>query len=147
MLQDPVKVRRRSVYAAILMVGVHAIASDGLDDRIPGLAYAVTWLAAPLLALTYGYGSAFFVQHGVGVRKSMVQLIAGSLVLVATCVALAAIADSGYATSGRIIVAVLNGGLFGAAIMALGAGVALGLGRGPDYVGKRVQSLDDDDVW
>lgn len=147
LIRDPVKVRERVVYLALIMTVVHTAAADGLGGRVPGLIYALTWLVAPVLALGYGYGAAFFIQYGAGVRKALIQLIVGIIALLAICVVLAVLTDSGDSVAERIIVAGLNGGLYGAVILTLGAAVALGLGRGTEYIGKRLQSLDDDDLW
>jgi hypothetical protein len=146
LFHDPVRLRRWSRWAALLLVIVAALASDGLGGAIPGLVFPLAWLCLPFVALGIGFGDAFFIRHGIGIRLEALMLIGGVLVAIGTCVLISTAGGGGAGgTLGRLVDAVLYGLLYGGLLSLLAALVGFGFGRGLDYAGRRIESLSDED--
>lgn len=143
LLGDPVRVRRPASVAGLILAALSGASYLLLGAGWLALLYGLTWLALPFAAGVLGYGKAFFVQHGVGARRALVETILGLLGAILSCVLLALFdADDGWLE--RLSVAGLAALLYLAAFRGLAGGVALALGRGLDYAGQRILELDDE---
>src|SRR5690606_565633 len=143
LLGDPVRVRRPASLAGFALAVVSGASYQLLGDGGPALLYGLTWLAMPVEAGVLGYGQAFFVGRGVGVRRALLEVILGLLGALLACVVLSVV-DAGDGLASKLVVAGLAGLLYLAVYRGLAGGVALGLGRGLDYAGRRIQELDDE---
>ena len=143
LLSDPPRLRRAGRLLGDCGALLSGLAYLTLGSGLSALAYGLTWLALPVVAGLAGYGDAFFVQHGVGIRRAVLELIVGVLGLLVACVVLSLVdADGGIVE--QIAAVALAAALYFAAFRGLAAGVALGLGRGLDYAGRRIDELDDE---
>jgi peptidoglycan/LPS O-acetylase OafA/YrhL len=144
LLGDPVRVRGPAGLIGLCLAAVSGVSYLVLDAGWLALLYGFTWLALPLVAGVLGYGIAFFVQHGLGARRALLEVILGLLVAIVSCAVLSTIDRDAFSPWGSALAASLAGLLYLALFRALANGIALALGRGLDYAGKRIQQLDDD---
>lgn len=144
LLRDPVKLRKRARIAGVVLVLAAAVASDGLSGTVPGIALPLLWLALPPVALAIGYGDAFFIEHGVGVRRSVLTIVLGALLSLAACVILSTAAMAEGGALARFLAAGLYSLLYAGILALLSSLVGLGIGRGLGYAGRRIQQLDDE---
>jgi hypothetical protein len=144
LLGDPVRVRGPARLIGLGLAAVSGASYLVLNAGWLALIYGFTWLALPLVAGILGYGIAFFVQHGVGARRALLEVILGLLVAIVSCAALSTIDRDASSLRGSALAAILAGLLYLALFGALANGIALALGRGLDYAGSRIQQLDDE---
>lgn len=146
LVQDPVRLRRWSRRLALVLTVVVGLASDGLGGAVPGLVFPLAWLALPFVALGIGYGDAFFIRHGRGVRLEVFMLIGGTLVAISTCVLISPVGgETADDAAGRVVEAVLYGLLYAGLLALVAALVGFGLGRGLDYASRRIESMSEED--
>jgi hypothetical protein len=143
LLSDPPRLRRLARRAGAALAPVSGLSYLALGDGLLALVYGLTWLALPVVAGLAGCGGAFFVQHGVGVRRMSLELAAGVLGLLGACVSLSTIAGDG-GVARQLLAVALASALYFAVFLGLAAAVALALGRGLDYAGRRIDELDDE---
>lgn len=146
LFQDPVRLRRWSRRLALVLTIVVALASDGLGGAIPGLVFPLAWLLLPFVAFGIGYGDAFFIRHGRGVRLEIFMLIGGALAAISTCVLIST--AGGEAAGGgarRVLEAVMYGLLYAGLLALVAALVGFGFGRGVDYASRRIESMSEED--
>jgi hypothetical protein len=140
-LTDPVRARRPANVVGLVLAFASGLSLAFLDGGSRALVLAVAWLLLIPTALVLGWAAAFFIEHGVGVRRAVAELCAGSLAGIGSCALLSVQPDDVVTT---IVVALAGIILYGSVFRALAAGVALGLGRGGQYLARRIQSVDDD---
>lgn len=141
-LTDPVNVRRPAEVAGLVLSVASGIGFAALEGGAQALVLGACWLAMVPAALLYGWGLSFFIEHGRGLRRAILELIGGGLMALVSCGVLA------YAGGGgalETIIGLVSGTLLYLAIFrTLGSGVGLGLGRGAGYLGHRIQQMDDE---
>jgi hypothetical protein len=130
--------------------------ATGLIAVIGGLGYAagahtwarwtaaLTWVALPFLALAIALGEAFFVRHGRGGRRLASTALAGGLVALGACGALAISGEIADKLSPNVVQASLYALLFAALVGLISAVLALGIGRGEGYLSRKIQAVDDE---
>ncbi len=142
-LRDPVRLRRRSWLAALVVSlgGGLAGSSWAAVEPFAGLLMVFVWLLVPVVAAGIGIGDAFFLRHGIGQRRVTLTLLLSTLVALVSCVALAAVSG---AESEQVL---LSGALYAlltlAVISWLGAAIGLGAGRSGGYLSRKIQDVDD----
>lgn len=142
--RDPVRLRRRACWATLGLGLVAALAGAELAGGASTLLYGLCWLAALPLALAIGYGDAFFLSYGRGLRRVVLVLVAGIVGLTGSCVVLSTALEAPDSLVGRMLAGLLNAVLLLSVLYALAALLALGLSRGLDYAGRRISQLDDE---
>ena len=146
LFQDPVRLRRWGRRLALVLTVVVALASDGLGGAVPGLVFPLAWLALPFVAFGIGYGDAFFIRHGRGVRLEVFMLIGGALAAISTCVLISTPgSDASGGAARRVLEAALYGLLYAGLLALVAALVGFGLGRGLDYASRRIESMSEED--
>lgn len=140
-LSDPVRARRPANIIGLSLAIVSAVSLAFFDGGVQALALGISWLLLIPTALLLGWATAFFVEHGVGVRRAVAELCVGVLAALGACVTLS-VRDGGGA--GTIVTLLAGFVLYGAVFRALASGLALGIGRGGQYLGQRIQHVDDD---
>jgi hypothetical protein len=142
--RDPVRLRGRARWSTLALSVIAALASDGLGGWLPGLLYPLCWLVAVPLAFAIGFGDAFFLSHGRGLRRVLLTLPVGAVVSLTSCALLSTTLQMLEGGFGRIIDAALYGALLLAVIFLLAALVALALSRGSQYAARQIARLDDE---
>lgn len=141
---DPIQLRRWS-WLALLFVVVLVIASQLLSGTTGGMLTALTWICAPFLAFGIGVGDAFFVQHGRGTRRILLSILGSVFTVLASCVILAGISGSSTSWTRDLCVATLYVLLYAGIVTGLAGLIALGIGRGEDYVSRRIDRMSRED--
>lgn len=142
-LRDPVRLRRRSWLAALLVSVGGGVAGSGWSavESFAGALMALVWLLVPAVAAGIGIGDAFFLRHGIGQRRVTLTLTVSTLVAVLSCVVLAAV--SGSEDPQELLSGALYLLLTLAVISCLGAVIGLGVGRSAGYLSRRIGDVDD----
>lgn len=143
LLQDPVKLRRRSRIAALGVALLSGIAGSGVlaSGPLSSALTALAWLLVPVVAAGIGAGDAFFLRHGVGDRRVAWTLLLGFVVALTSCVVLAVIntSDTGRSVLAGALYFLLVIGIIG----VLSAGIAIAVGKAGGYLSRRIQDVDD----
>lgn len=137
LVANPRRLRRAGrggTLAVSLVVGV----SQSLDGAGASLVVALSWVLLPLIALALGFGDGFFVGHGVGRRRVLLMAAGGALAALVACGVLASITTASQNTGSRVLQGVLHAMLYGAVATAAGAWIALLVGRGSDYLARKI---------
>jgi hypothetical protein len=140
LLRDPVRVRKPANLTGLILAALSSLSFVFLDDGAQELALGICWLMMFPVALLHGWATAFFLEHGIGVRRAAAELVVGTLIALTAC---ALLTFRGEGTSGLVVELASSLALYAAVFRALSAGVGLGVGRGAGYLGKRVQDVDD----
>jgi hypothetical protein len=142
--RDPVRLRRRARWASLGLGLVAALAGAELVGGASTLLYGLCWLMAMPLALAIGYGDAFFLGYGRGLRRVLLTLVGSVVGSIASCVVLSTTLESPETVLGRVLAGALYAGLLLCVLYTLAALLALGLSRGLDYAGRQIAQLDDE---
>jgi hypothetical protein len=143
-LGDPVRVRRPAALAGYGLAALSGATFYLIGSGWPALCYGLTWLAMPFVAGVLGYAMAFFIGHGRGVRRAVVEMVLGALAALLSCIILSLMDTDPDRVLYRVLAAVVAAALLLAVLRGLAAGLGLALGRGLDYAGRRIQELDDE---
>lgn len=143
LLRDPVKLRRRSRVAAVVLAGLSGLAGSGwlLSSVLSDTLTAIVWLLVPAVAAGIGIGDAFFLRHGIGGRRIALTAIAGVLAATLSCAILASISTS--EDGAALVRGLLYGLLVVGMIATLAAFIAMAAGKSERYLSKRIQNVDD----
>lgn len=141
---DPIRLRRWS-WIALLCLVLLVIAGRLLSGTIGGLLTALTWICASIVALGIGVGDAFFVRHSRGMRRIVLSILGSIFTVLTSCVILASISDPSTSRMRDIIVAALYALLYAGIVLGLAGLIALGIGRGEDYVSRRIDRMSRED--
>ena len=141
---DPIRLRRWS-WLALLAFMLLTIAGRLLGGWAGGMLAALTWICAPIIAFGIGAGDAFFVRNGRAVRRIAVSILVSVCIAVSSCAILATFSNSSSSRAGDIVVALLYAVLFGGMVVGLAGLIALGIGRGEDYVSRRIDRMSRED--
>lgn len=143
LMNDPVKLRRRSRFLAIVVALATAVAGSGWlpSSTAAAVLTAFAWLFVPVAAAGIGVGDAFFLRHGIGERRVALTALLGVVFAIVACAVLALVATG---DDGRPI---LSGALYFLLVVAvigvLSAVLAVAVGRGAGYLSRRIQDVDD----
>ena len=141
---DPIRLRRWS-WLALLALVVLVIAGQVLSGFTGGMLTALTWVCAPIVAAGIGVGDAFFVRHGRGMRRILLSILGSVFTFLTSCVILAGISDSSRSWTQDLVVAALYALLYAGIVVGLAGLIALGIGRGEDYVSRRIDRMSSED--
>lgn len=136
---------RRAGRGAALGTSLVAGLSQALDGAGASLVSALCWALLPLIALALAFGDGFFIGHGVGRRRVLLSAVGGVLVALVACGMLASITATSQNTSTRVREGVLHAALYVAITLAAGAWVALLIGRGSDYLARKIDERVHDE--
>lgn len=141
---DPVRLRR---WAWIGLPGLVLLVLAGqlLAGSTGGMLTALSWVCAPIIAFGLGIGDAFFVRHGQGMRRILLTILGAVFTVLTSCVILASISDSATSRMRDMVVAALYGLLYAGIVIGLAGLIALGIGRGEDYVARRIDQMSRED--
>jgi hypothetical protein len=144
LVAEPIRLRRWS-WVALLALVVLVIAGQVLAGFPGGMLTALTWVCAPIVAAGIGVGDAFFVRHGRGTRRILLSILGSIFTFLASCVILAGISDSSGSWTQDLVVATLYALLYVGIVVGLAGLIALGIGRGEDYVSRRIDRMSGED--
>lgn len=144
MVADPVQLRRRSRIALLILI-VLVVISQLLSGFLAGMLTALTWICAPIVAFGIGVGDAFFVRHGRQQRRILASIILSIVVVLMSCVILAGRSNGTSTMQQNVVESSLYGLLFAGIVVGLSGLIALGIGRGEDYVSRRIDRMSDED--
>jgi hypothetical protein len=142
---DPLRTRR--VAAVALLVATPAAGFAHAADRGfgTGMLVAFCWALAPFIAAGIGHGDAFFIQYGRARRRTLLTLIAGVLLALASCVALAGLSEAANGARRSVTEGAGYGMLYLSVTMILASLIALILGFGREYISERITRMSRDD--
>ena len=138
---DPVRVSGPATIVGLGLAVLSSLSLALLDGGAQALALGICWLLIVPASLLRGWGMAFFLEHGRGRRRALVELVVGALVALVACAFLSF--RSGTAT-GTVYMIIFGLALYVAVFGSLAAGVGIGLGRGGDYMARKIQEVDDE---
>ena len=141
---DPLQLRRWS-WMALLALALLIIASRLLTGFAGGMLTALTWTCAPFVAFGIGVGDAFFLRHGRGTRRILLSILGSVFTVLTSCVILAGISDSSSSWTRDLVIAALYVLLYAGIVIGLAGLIALGIGRGEDYVSRRIDRMSRED--
>jgi hypothetical protein len=143
-LAEPIRLRQRArvlLLIAVLLAGPSRL----LDGWSEGFLTALLWIGVLPLAIGIAAGDAFLVTYGRGQRRLIATLLGAVLLALLSCILLASIAGNSGST-GRDIVGIVAYSVFYAAnVLGLSALIALAIGRGGDYVSRRIDVMGEED--
>ena len=112
-----------------------------LDGGAQALILGLSWLLILPASLLRGWGMAFFIEYGKGVRRALIELVGGALLALLAC---ALLSYGGGGSARRVFMIIFGLAMYVAVFGSLAAGVGLGLGRGGDYMARKIQDVDDE---
>jgi hypothetical protein len=142
--RDPVRLRRWARWASLGLGLVAALAGAELAGGATTLLYGLCWLLAMPLALAIGYGDAFYLSYGRGMRRVLLTLVGSVAGLMASCAVLSTALASPETVLARVLAGASYAMLLLCVLYLLAALLALGLSRGLDYAGRQIGRLDDE---
>ncbi len=143
-VSDPIRLLRwsRIALAGLLLL---VIVSQLLAGIPGGMLTALTWICAPFVAFGIGVGDAFFVRHGQRRRRILLSILASAFTVLTACVILATISDSSPSRTQDFFVAGLYAVFQAGIVIGLAGLIALGIGRGEDYVSRGIDRMSRED--
>lgn len=141
---DPLRLRRWSWLALATLIAV-VIVSRLLSGFAGAMLAALTWIFGPIVALGIGVGDAFFVRHRRAIRRIALTILVSIFAVLTSCVILADISNSSMSPMRDIVVAILYAMLFAGIVIGLAGLIALGIGRGEDYLARRIDHMSGED--
>jgi hypothetical protein len=144
LISDPLQLRRWS-WLALLVLVLLTVASRLLAGFTGGMLTALTWICAPIVAFGIGVGDAFFLRHGRGARRILLSILGSVFTVLTSCVILAVISDSSTSWMLDLVIAALYALLYAGIVIGLAGLIAFGIGRGEDYVSRRIDRMSRED--
>jgi hypothetical protein len=141
---EPIRLRRLS-WSALLVMALLVIAGRFVSGFAGGMLTALAWICAPVVALGIGVGDAFFVRHGRGMRRILLSIPGSIFTVLTSCVILASTSDSSTSRMHDMVVAALYAVLYAGIVLGLAGLIALGIGRGEDYVSRKIDRMSRED--
>jgi len=143
-LRDPIVLRRWSPSA--LLVLALAVAAGGLIDGAVGRALTVIgWLLLIPVGVAFGYGEAFFVAHGRGVRRAILALLCSAIASLPLCVILSTGGGDDLGAGTRVIQVIVTLVLFLVIGLLIASASALGFGLGTGYLARKIDERSHDE--
>jgi hypothetical protein len=141
---NPANLRRRAWLLTGLVALLGGAGYAAGDSTWARWAVALSWVAMPFLAVAIALAEAFFVRHGRGGRRLALTALAGGLAAHGACGALATTGGIADSLSSNVSQAIVYALLFVALVGLISAVLALGIGRGENYLSRKIQAVDDD---
>lgn len=143
-LGDPITVRKRA--AAILpILATSACIGALLGGGVGGFLSAFGWVLLLPASLALGYGEAFFIGHGRGVRRATLLLISSATASFILCAILSTSLDGGSGPEMRVVRAIVTLVLFVTASVMVACLAALGFGLGTGYLARKIAERSTDE--
>lgn len=143
-LRDPIVLRRWAPVGLLALA--LAVAAGGLIGGGVGRALTVVaWVLLIPTGVAFGYGEAFFVAHGRGVRRATLVLLCSAIASLLLCASLSmgVVADLGRGI--QAVTAIVTLVLFlGTGLMIAGM-TALGFGLGTGYLARKINERSSDE--
>jgi len=144
MLADPLRLRRQTI--GVLIVSTLVAGLSRLIDGWPGaILMVVPWVAILPIAFGMAVGDAFLVAHGRARRRLLLTMTGAVVIALASCVLLAIISEASDSVRGDVTDSVMYAVFYGANVIGLSALIAFIIGRGGDYVSRRIDVMSNDD--
>lgn len=143
-LSDPVVLRKRAVVTLPLLaaaVGLGSILGGRSGDTLTILG----WVLLVPTALALGYGEAFFIGHGRGVRRAIFLAIFSAIASLSLCVALSTGLGGHFEARSRLIQAIVTLVLFLVTGMLVASLAALSFGLGTGYLARKIAERSAED--
>lgn len=142
--RDPLQTRHWARIAALVVTLLSGIGWAVLDGAARSLLLALGWIAFFPIAAGLGIGDGFFIEHGRGLRRAIVTIIAGTFVALLGCVLLSAVFEDGDEGLGRAIAGSVYALLYTAMLLVFGGILGIAFGKGGGYLARRIQQVDDE---
>jgi hypothetical protein len=142
---DPIRLRRRARIGALVVTLLSSGAYGFVDGPLGEMVVALSWITLPALALAIGIGDAFFLRHGQGQRRIVLQIAGGAGLALMACVALAEVPKKSQMWPRDMLDAIGYAIFYATLLLALAGLVAMGLGRSEAYLARRIGERGDDD--
>ncbi len=84
-LRDPVRARKPANLAGLILAALSGLSFVFLNDGARELALGIFWLMMFPVALVHGWAIAFFLEHGIGLRRAVAELVVGTLIALTAC--------------------------------------------------------------
>lgn len=143
-LRDPI-VLRRWAPRALLTLAVAVVTGAIIGGGVGRLLSVVGWVLLIPISVAFGYGEAFFIAHGRGVRRATLVLICSAIASLILCVILSTggIADLSTGTqAGKVIVTLV---LFLGTGLMIASMSGLGFGLGTGYLARKINERSSDE--
>jgi len=142
--RDPIVARRRAaaiVPSLAVAVGLGSLLGGWFGDALVVLG----WVSIGPVALALGYGEAFFVGHGRGVRRATLVLVGSAIASLAICALLSTGLIAGSRPETRVVRAIVTLVLLlsTGALVASVAALVFGLGTG--YLARKIAERGGDE--
>ncbi|MGH9173915.1 MAG: hypothetical protein ACRD1H_06140, partial [Vicinamibacterales bacterium] len=141
---EPIRLRRWSRIALACLVAL-VLAGELLSGARASLLTALAWVCGPFVAFGIGYGEAFFIQHGQRRRTLLLTIFVSICVTLTACVILAILTGPSPSRDREVASAALHGLLYAGVVLGLAALIGWGIGRGEEYVSRRIDKLSDEE--
>jgi hypothetical protein len=97
---------------------------------------ALSWIAAFPIAAGLGLGDSFFIEHGRGLRRAIVTIVAGTFVALLSCILVSTLPTSDDDWLKRGISGGVYALLYAAIVLVLGGILGIAFGRGGGYLAQ-----------
>lgn len=144
LLDNPLRLRRQAL-GVLVVATMLAGASRLIDGWLVGFLTAALWIVVLPLALGIAAGDAFLVTYGRGRRRLLLTLVAAVIVALLSCVLLAILSQASQSRQRDTAGSVAYGVFYGVNVLGLSAMIALVIGRGGDYMSRRIDAMSNDD--
>lgn len=141
---DPIRLRRWSRLALLCLVAL-VVAGHLIGGTTGAMLTALTWVCAPLIALGIGVGDALFVRNGRAIRRIIIAILGSLFTVLTSCAILADITSPSSSRMRDMVVAILYAILYAGIVIGLAGLIALGIGRGEDYVSRQIDRMSRED--
>lgn len=143
-LRDPLTMRKRAA-VALPIVAIAVGVGQLIEGRAGEAVVVLGWVLLGPIAVALGYGEAFFVGHGRGVRRATMILILSAIASLATCVILSTGVVAGSGPGIRAIRAIVTLVLFALLGLLVASAAALGFGLGTGYLARKIAERSTDE--
>jgi hypothetical protein len=144
MFANPIRLRRQTLVALGCATAL-AGASRLIDAWPGGFLTALLWVIVLPLALGIAAGDAFLVAHGRARRRLLLTIVGAVFVALSSCVVLAMLSEGDSSTGRDAAGAAAYAVFYAANVLGLSAAIALAIGRGGDYVSRRIDVMSEED--
>lgn len=143
-LRDPIVLRRWAPVGLLALA--LAVAAGGLIGGDVGrVLTVVAWVLLIPTGVAFGYGEAFFVAHGRGVRRATLVLLCSAIASLLLCASLSmgVVADLGRGI--QAVTAIVTLVLFLGTGLMIASTTALGFGLGTGYLARKINERSSDE--
>jgi len=143
-LRDPIVLRRWSPLA-LLALALAVAAGAAIDGAVGRALSVIGWVLLIPISVAFGYGEAFFVAHGRGVRRATLVLLCSAIASAPICAILSTGGDDDLAAGTRVIQVIVTLVLFLVIGLLVASASALGFGLGTGYLARKIDERSHDE--